>query len=375
VDDAGRLYIEPGAILGTHLALRWKGRVRYVIPRQAAGQRACWQLFHPGLLGIPLRMMAYMPRVFNSQSCREGDSIAYIRAIIGEPGSISACRAGSAGVWLKDTLLFMNHKTGDPSCIVKIGEEAAVGFLLENERNWLAMLSAQPTLAEHVPTLVAYDSTDTFCFVAQRPMTGSFEKQLGPPQFDFLRRLQDYSVRWVRYRDSRLSRTLHMRAESLSGRLPEEWGARINNALLHLERSFGEEPIPMVAAHNDFTPWNVRIRNGKACVFDWEFADHEQFPLFDPLHYILGPLAMHSRPAEELERKMLSTISQCEGWLGRDRCYQAESQALAYMLHLCNTYQWADGGTNNSHPSLVSYTPIIDRLLQKAARAVNRSQV
>ncbi len=346
----------------THLALRWKGRVRYIVPRHAAGQRACWKVFHPGSLGIPLRIMARMPGFFSSTSCTEGAPIACIRKAIGRDTGLSCCSAGAAGVWCKDTLLILDSKTDEPACIVKVGEEDAVGRLLQNEADWLTKLRAETTLADHIPQLVAHGRTGDLCFVAQTPLSGSRDFALGEAQIAFLRKLQAYSLLRGRYRDSRLCRTLNARVKDLSGRLPAEWSQRIEKAMLHIECSLGDSPVLLVAAHNDFTPWNVRIREGRACVFDWEFADHEQLPLFDPLHYILGPMALHARPAAQIQRKMYDTLGQCRKWLGAERCYKPEIQALAYMLNLCTLYQWADRGTRNSHPTLVSYAKIIDYL-------------
>jgi hypothetical protein len=362
LDDTGRFYTAGGGALSSHLALRWKGRVRYVVPRQAAGQRACWEVFHPGLLGIPLRAMGQMPRVFKAKDCVEGPSIASIRKIVAERGGMSCCSAGAAGVWCKDTLLFLDERINEPKCIVKVGEDKDVGRLLTNEAEWLSLLGAERSLAEHIPGLLAHGRTGGMSFVAQRPLTGSMDTGLGSHQIAFLLKLQNCSLRHARYHDSKLRCTFDMRVRDLTGRLPEEWSTRIEKALLAIERSLGDSPIPLVAAHNDFTAWNVRIRKGRACVFDWEFADHEQMPLFDPLHYVLAPMALHSRPIQRIRRTMFATIDRCKAWFSPDRCYKPEIQALAYMLRLCTLYQWADGGTRNTHPTLVSFAPLIDEL-------------
>ena len=36
--DSGRFYQAEKQLAGTHLALHWKGRVRYIVPRKLAGE-------------------------------------------------------------------------------------------------------------------------------------------------------------------------------------------------------------------------------------------------------------------------------------------------------------------------------------------------
>jgi hypothetical protein len=129
-----------------------------------------------------------------------------------------------------------------------------------------------------------------------------------------------------------------------------------------IESSLVASSTLFVAAHNDFTPWNIRLLNGRACVFDWEFAAHEQLPLFDPLHFALSPLALEGRPVNEILRAMGETVRQCRLSLGEEQCSNPEIQALAYLVSLCTLYQWADGGTRNAHPTLVSYASMIDSM-------------
>src|SRR5580698_10793178 len=116
VDRVSKFYVESDPRIGTHIALRWKGRVRYTIPRELSGHEACWRVFNPGRLGIPLRAMARWPRLFGATMCVESDELATIRAAIGDPAGNSYCRSGAEGVWSKDTILFLDHRTSEPLC-------------------------------------------------------------------------------------------------------------------------------------------------------------------------------------------------------------------------------------------------------------------
>jgi hypothetical protein len=90
--------------------------------------------------------------------------------------------------------------------------------------------------------------------------------------------------------------------QNLSGLLTAAWSRRIEKAMLRIEQSLAGPPIPLVVAHNDFTGWNTRIERGVAKVFDWEYANDEQLPLFDPLHFALAPMALHGGPPARVIR-------------------------------------------------------------------------
>ena len=336
--------------------------MRYTIPREKAGQQACWKVFRPGKLEIPLRAMASLPRLFGSVGCVESEKLALIRDAIGKVAGLSCCRAGAEGVWSKDTILLLNEKTAEPLYIVKAGAGEAVDSLLRNEANWLRTLRDQAPLAGHIPELIAYRSGKDLSFVAQCALPGNLDFRLGELHFEFLRRLQTYSIQPMRYEDSQLYRTLNSRVKDLCGLLTEAWSARLERAMRRIEESLSGSPVLLVAAHNDFTPWNIRVERGVARVFDWEYADYEQFPLFDPLHFSLAPMALKSGRLIKIIRRMQETLHLCHRGLGEERCYAAEAQALAYFINLCTLYLWADRGKRNLHPTLVSYARIIDHM-------------
>lgn len=359
----GHLYQGESAATATHLALNWRGRLRFVVPRNRAAQRATWQMFRPGRIRIVFEPMTRLPRLLGAGRCSESAQIASIRTKIGLETGFSCCRTGAGGPWSKDTLLLLDEKANEPLCFAKTGAGAAIDRLLQNEADWLRRLRDETALAGHVPALVAHCSAEDFHFLVQSPVCGSSSFSLGEPHFDFLRKLQAYSERPVRYQDSILHHSLHARMDDLDGLLPTEWSERISKATRKIEAALGTSSAPFVAAHNDFTPWNTRLRNGIVSVFDWEFAAHEQLPLFDPLHFAMSPLARQNKSRHEIIRAMDATILSSRRSLGVERCNHPEIQALAYMVNLCTLYMWADRGTRNSHPMLVSYAGIVDTIL------------
>jgi hypothetical protein len=362
VDDVDRFYKTPDQHTGTHLALRWNGRVRFTVPRDAAGQKACWKLFHPGRLEFPLRAIARLPRLLGAVSCVEADNLALIREAIGNEAGLSCCRAGAPGPWSKDTILFLDNKTTEPVYVVKAGAGEAVDRLLQNDAKWLRVLRDLPALAGHVPNLVAHHSGSSLSFVAVTPLLGKLDYTFGELHVAFLRKFQDFSRQTMRLEESTLYLNLRSRLKDISGLLSESWSTRLDIGMRRIEQSLSGPPILLVAAHNDFTLWNIRVECGVARIFDWEYADYEQFPLFDPLHFALMPMALRRQSTARMVQCISQTLQMSQQRFGKELCYEAQTQVLAYLVNLCTLYLWSVHGASESHPVLDSYAAIIDHL-------------
>jgi hypothetical protein len=306
--------------------------------------------------------MAHLPRLLGSVSCVESERLALIRDAVGNEAGQSCCRAGAPGPWSKDTILLLRSKTAEPLYIVKAGVGEAADSLLRNEAYWLRTLRDRASLIDHIPQLVAHRSGADLSFVAQTPLFGKLDFELGELSFTFLRKLQEHSRQTIRLEESRLYRNMRSRLKDLSGLLSEAWSTRLDNGMRRIEQSLSGASILFVDAHNDFTPWNIRVERGVARVFDWEYADSEQLPLFDPLHFALMPMALKSRPATEMLQTMRKTLQICRQQLGDDMCCEGETQALAYLLNLCILYLWSEGGKTGSGQVLESYTQLIDHI-------------
>jgi hypothetical protein len=249
---------------------------------------------------------------------------------------------------------------------VKAGAGAAVDSLLQNEANWLRRLRGEKEIAELVPELLAHRAGEDFCFVAQRPISGELDFKLGAPQFDFLRKLQASSTQWMRYEDSQLFRTLRSRAKQLEGHLSDAWSARLEIGMRRVEEALAGRRILLVGVHNDFTPWNIRIERGVAKVFDWEYAADEQLPLFDPLHFVLLPMALRRPPTSTVIKTLKDTIGFCRQKLPKESCYAAQAQALAYLLNVSVLYLRSLCGDCRFDPVIDSYGRAIDGLCAQA---------
>jgi hypothetical protein len=362
VNEVSRFYRAQDQPIGTHLAVRWKDRVRFILPRDTAAQKAYWKIFHPGWLELPLRAIACLPRPLGLVSCVESHNLAIIRKAIGAEAGLSCCHVGAPGVWSKVTLLFVDKKTAEPLYFVKAGFGEAVGSLLCNEASWLRTMRDQASLTDHIPELVIQRSEGDLSFLADRPLPGKIEYKFGKPHIEFLRKFQDFSRQTKHLDESRIYQNLRARLNDLSGLLSEAWSTRLDLGMQRIERSLSGQQILFVAAHNDFTPWNIRVNHGVARAFDWEYADYDQLPLFDPLHFILLPMALRSQPTVKMIASIHQMQQMCSKWLGNECCCAAQTQTLIYLINVCTLYLWSDRGAFESHPVLNSYARIIDRM-------------
>jgi hypothetical protein len=351
---------------GTHLALRLRGRIRYIVPRRAAERAACWETFRPGRTEIPFRLMARLPRLSGADACVEGVRLAAIRQVLGNDAGVSCCRAGGGGVWSKLTLLFPSRTKDQPHYLVKAGAGPIDDRFLRNEAEWLCALRSYPSLAEHIPEMIAHRSGTDLCFLAQRALPGDMSFSLGAPHFDFLRKLHGYSLHELDFGESVLRQNLLERISALEGKLPGAWSARLRKGMQKVDRALSGRLLLMTAAHNDFTPWNIRLHNGRAYVFDWEFAAHEQLPLFDPLHFVLMQRALKGGPADALLKRISQALELCRRFLGADWCAMAEVQVLAYFLNVCTLHLCDDASVHRTDPAMHCYADVIDHLVEAA---------
>jgi hypothetical protein len=369
MDGLSRFYIAASRPDADYLALHWKGRVRYTVPREAAGQRACWDVFRPGRLTLPMRAAARFPRLLGSSTCAEGPGIQAIRQALEAKAGLSCCRSGAAGPWSKETMLFLDKQSAKPLVFAKAGVGGAVGSLLQNEAKWLGYLGEDAGLRQHLPQLLAHRCEDEFSFVAQLPLAGVMRFEFGQSHIDFLLKLYAHSFQLKRFNETRLYRNLQLRMRLLSGYLSEAWSTRLDIAMRRIEQTMSEKPQLFVIAHNDFTPWNTRVEQNVAGVFDWEYADAEHLPLFDPIHFHLLPMGLKGHPALRMASKIAEVVEHCRQWAGAEICCEPEAQALAYLVNLSTLYLHAEDGKTDANPVLLSYGLLIDHLCKSGMSA------
>jgi hypothetical protein len=76
-------------------------------------------------------------------------------------------------------------------------------------------------------------------------------------------------------------------------------------------------------------------------------------------------MALRSRPKGEMLERIHETLQLGRQWLGKELCYAAETQALAYLMNVSTLYFWGARWHSISHPLFESYAHIIDHALSQ----------
>lgn len=97
-----------------------------------------------------------------------------------------------------------------------------------------------------------------------------------------------------------------------------------------------QQVVPLAAAHGDFTPWNIQLRNDALCVIDWELH-HAALPtLYDFFHFqYQGQTLIGNRGYGAVRKTVDETLRQPEWHLFRER--QGLDTELAEKLYLIHT--------------------------------------
>lgn len=366
--NTGHLYQGESAAAATHLALNWRGRLRYVVPRDRRAQRAAWHFFHPGRIRAVLEPMILLPRLLGTMHCAENAHLTAIRTAIDMQRGYSCCVGGAEGVWSKDTLMFLCEGSAQPLYLVKAGAGPVVDRLLACEALWLRTLSVEPALHSHIPEIVAHCGGAGLCFLAQTPLPGRRNFRIGTAHFNFLRALHNWSARNLRYPESDLARNLRVRLSSLQNKLPQRWIERLSSAVEHIEMKYGDSPELFTVSHGDFSPWNTLIHQDRVLVFDWEFAAAEQLPLFDPLHFALKLPALKAVPLAQMNAVLEETLAACMTHLPHEFCRHSKTQALAYLTNVCTHFLNDDPSLASGNRALNAYAALMDHLLAGACQ-------
>jgi len=74
------------------------------------------------------------------------------------------------------------------------------------------------------------------------------------------------------------------------------------------------KPIAVAAAHGDFTPWNILMRNNRLCVIDWELYRTELPGLYDLFHFQYQSMTMLGNQGFNLIRREIDATLQQYDW-------------------------------------------------------------
>ena len=119
--------------------------------------------------------------------------------------------------------------------------------------------------------------------------------------------------------------------EALFRRASDDWRARFEHGIEHLEQTLGDAVITTTLAHRDFAPWNTRRGRSGLMAFDWEYAA-TGYPLnHDFFHYAFMVALLLRRGA---------SLDDARRWLRNAPIRDARNPhfLVAYLLDLARQY-------------------------------------
>ncbi|GAB2557123.1 phosphotransferase [Spirosoma aerophilum] len=94
--------------------------------------------------------------------------------------------------------------------------------------------------------------------------------------------------------------------------------------------------VPMAAAHGDFTPWNMLLRNQQLGVFDWELAQPVLPGLYDLFHFQYQSGTLIGNQGFGVVRQEIQTMLNCPEWQLFCERHRIDAD-LAEILYLVQT--------------------------------------
>jgi hypothetical protein len=341
----------------THRVIARRGYARYILPNHAQARRTAIEFFSTdprSRLGLRLHSaLAAMP---GSEMRCAGPLLEQVLAGAGGGGASWALVNSMPGPWSKATILVMDLRYR-PAAVVKVGNTAISGALVENEANWLRDLALHPRLAPAVPRLLGFWKRQSGVWLAQEPLSGSsFSSALGGHHLRFLALLQQELPVSRGFAGSPMETEMQKHLAEVQDRIGPEWRERAGRSL-DLIRSLLPADLAMTAAHGDFAAWNLRVSREGVRVFDWEGAQLGYLPLYDLFHFLLMQQAVRGPLTARQARLAVGQAARAAA-PGQSR-ETAAAQCLAYLLALSLKHIHGRSG-NITEPVARHCVPAID---------------
>jgi hypothetical protein len=289
-----------------------------------------------------------------------GDRAALLQA------PCAAIQIGTAGPFQKASALLMTEP-GLPFALAKIAMGHRADAAVQSEAGWLRAVAQVPEVDGQVPRLLGEGVTDggrSYLVTSIAPSTSTTEK-FTDGHARFLAALRNVRMRVSDFEMSGRARGLQEDFASLAPHIEDAARATLRGALADCEAALLYWSGPYVASQGDFAPWNIRIRDGRVFVFDWEAGCEGASPLDDVLHFQLIGRAVRGHRVGP--RQLASAV-------GRARAFAAESYpewewtprvasalALAYLLSVILRYSVPDRRISYRHPVVSRYWNLIER--------------
>lgn len=205
---------------------------------------------------------------------------------LGKTLAIAAILRGTPGAYQKFTVLLLDANK-QPAVCLKMAKHELAQRALHNEAERLRELQQMAPLHGHVPEIQGRFACGSWqclalSYGAGRVSTGAMEGST----LQFLSTLRQASQTEKRVADCAWWATVNETAEKLRESLLPAWRTRYQDALAIVHNQLANQTVVMCAGHGDFAPWNMRVRDNRLFVFDWEAARREVPCWFDCFHFL-----------------------------------------------------------------------------------------
>ena len=361
-----RLVKPAGAKSYTHVGYPSSCHMQLVLPRDRALAREAARFFMPARR----RMIAF----FRAIACRvrgggQPDRYIATRMLdqLSKQGFDShaahAISVGTPGPYNKQSILHFDRSKGR-LLLSKFGCGPAVVNLLDNEAAWLSRLAEVDELVGQVPRLVGSGKEDDCAWVTQTIALGHAPRsKFRRAQLDFLNILQKSVPQYPGADSLSMLSSMRRRLSDIGSKLAPRHVELLEEAIVGLEELLSTCDVPVVVAHRDFVPWNMRDVGGRLFVYDWEYASNGYTPTYDAFHFCLMPIVL-KRPLKV--RDALQTINTVVHAMthmpGGNACVcQINRQFSAYLADLCLFYLESNGGVVGSDKVVGRYLSLMEQ--------------
>ncbi len=285
-----------------------------------------------------------------------------VARVAGFPNAETAVCLGAPGPWRKDVVLVIDGR--DPVAVGKVAVTFEAAALLENESRWLGQLGASESIRGHVPRLIGAGTFEGQRFLVVSMLEGTRPGlTLSARILELTARIQTAVPATRGYHNSPMQLSLRELSCRLDTRMPSSWRRRVSTALEHVDDGLAPFAIPMVLAHRDFAPWNLRETATAVTVFDWEYARSGWLPLTDLFHYRLMPIVLERELGIDDARATIEDVSSALNEIdgGEDLRHAASVQLLAYLTDVASTFIDSHSGNVMASSRVVHrYAALID---------------
>lgn len=329
----------PERSAATHIAYPDGGNVRFALPVSVGEGGARFLSTKRGWATLALHRLIGRFKPGPAPWLAAAPRLREVAAFAGFDPDVSTVSAGTRRPYNKCTVLFTTDE-GEPAAIAKIGQNEASRTMLHNEAWWLDRWERTGVLPGHRPSKMKFGETGSFLVLLQTVGLGPVLRLHAPLRqghFEVLSAVQGSCAGPVPFLGSAMHAAMHRRFAACRDALEHDWRERLDRALGILEAGLAGADVPMVPAHRDFVPWNMRRTADGLFVFDWEYASDGCVPLYDLFHYVLMPRAMRRRLLVADARRAVRTVRAAAIRLpdGPAKTRHAALQLLAYLTDLC----------------------------------------